>query len=95
GELGVDVHITEFDVHLPENPTESDYEIQANAYRDVLRAALESPYCESFTTWGTADPRGWAPRGYNPHALWLDEAYQPKRNYTKVLEMLREMAGEK
>ena len=94
GKLGVDVHITEFDVHLPQNPDNEDYELQAITYRDVLKAALESPYCKSFTTWGTADPRGWAPNGYNPHSLWLDDDYQPKENYFKVLEMLQEMAGE-
>ena len=93
GELGVDVHITEFDVHLPEKPSASDYEIQAKAYRDVLKAALESPYCKSFTTWGTADPEGWAPKGYNPHSLWLDDTFQPKKNYDLVLEMLQEMAA--
>ncbi|NJN25746.1 MAG: endo-1,4-beta-xylanase [Cyclobacteriaceae bacterium] len=94
GKLGVDVHITEFDVHLPENPDAQDYALQAIAYRDVLKAALESTYCKSFTTWGTADPKGWAPSGYNPHSLWLDDNFQPKENYFKVLEMLQEMAGE-
>jgi endo-1,4-beta-xylanase len=94
GALGVDVHITEFDVHLAEKPTEQDYEIQANAYQDILKAALESPYCKSFTTWGFADPDGWAPKGYNPHSLWLDDSYRPKENYLRVLKMLQKMAGE-
>jgi endo-1,4-beta-xylanase len=95
GDMGLDVHISEFDVHLPQNPSESDFQIQADAYKAILKVALESPNCKSFITWGTADEKGWKPDGYNPHSLWLGEGFKPKENYFAVLEMLQEMAEDK
>ncbi|NJN26606.1 MAG: endo-1,4-beta-xylanase [Cyclobacteriaceae bacterium] len=89
GDMGLDVHISEFDVHLPENPTTADYDLQAKTYRDILKIALESPACKSFITWGTADKKGWAPTGYNPHALWLDDDFKPKKNFHETLQMVK------
>jgi endo-1,4-beta-xylanase len=98
-DLGVKIYITEFDVDL-HNQTGSPEELlqfQANVYRDMLEACLESNVCESFTTWGISDSTSWltsmCPEDYcikHPDAdpLMFDRDYNPKPAYFAVRDVL-------
>lgn len=90
---GIDVHITEFDVHLPPNPTANDFELQGGAYAGVLRHALKSPAVKSFKTWGFTDRHSWHADGQDGHPLLLDERLQPKPAYLRQVEMLRQLGA--
>jgi endo-1,4-beta-xylanase len=93
--LGVQVHITELDVSLPLNsnglPQPVDLARQADVYRGIVRACLNSVGCTAIQTWGFTDKYSWIgshSRGTRGHALPFDRAYQPKPAYRAVLEEL-------
>lgn len=93
--LGVQVHITEFDVSLPVNsdvtPRAVDLERQADVYRSIVRACLNSPGCTAIQTWGFTDKYSWIgshSRGARGQALPFDRAYQPKASYRALLKEL-------
>ena len=96
---GAAIHITEFDVHLPEHPSAGDYQIQADAYREVLKKCMEESNCKSFQSWGSSDYNWGVPqagvRPPSPNALMLDENYQPKQAYFEMLQYLKEQADKK
>lgn len=89
-EAGVELHITEFDVHLPEKPSAADYSLQAKAYREVLKRCLEEPACKSFKSWGFTDKYAWRPLVYNSHQLMFDEFFNRKKAYDEMRKMLEE-----
>ena len=93
--LGVQVHITELDVSLPVDSAgranEDDLNQQANIYRGILRACLNSAGCTAIQTWGFTDKYSWI--GSHSHhergqALPFDRTYRPKAAYRAVLEEL-------
>ena len=92
--LGVQVHITELDVSLPLDSGQvraDDLTRQADLYRGVVRACLNSPGCTAIQTWGFTDKYSWIgshSRGARGQALPFDRAYQPKPVYRAVLEEL-------
>ncbi len=93
--LGVQVHITELDVSLPLNssglPQPEDLTRQAEVYRAIVRACLNSVGCTAIQTWGFTDKYSWIgshSRGARGQALLFDRAYQPKPAYRAVLEEL-------
>jgi len=94
--LGVQVHITELDVSLPIDahgtPLHPDDLIhQADIYRGIVRACLQSPGCTAIQTWGFTDKYSWIgshSRGTRGQALLFDRSYQPKPAYRAVLEEL-------
>jgi endo-1,4-beta-xylanase len=93
--LGVQVHITELDVSLPMNsdrqPRPQDLIRQAEVYRGIVRACLNSAGCTAIQTWGFTDKYSWIgshSRGTRGQALPFDRAYQPKPAYRAVLEEL-------
>jgi len=88
-QAGIDVHITEFDIHLPVNPTEQDYQWQGKYYAEVLRHALASPAVKSFKTWGFTDKYSWKYNNEDGHPLMLDAKFQPKPAYLMSLELLK------
>ncbi len=88
-QAGIDVHITEFDIHLPVNPTEQDYQLQGKYYSEVLRHAIASPAVKSFKTWGFTDKYSWKPNNEDGHPLMLDAKFQPKPAYLMSLEFLK------
>jgi endo-1,4-beta-xylanase len=92
-QAGIDVHISEFDVHLPPEPTAEDFEIQGRAYAEVLRHALKSPAVKSFKTWGFTDAHSWHSDGIDGHPLMLDEQFEPKPAHLRQVEMLKGLAG--
>ena len=93
--LGVQVHITELDVSLPLEPDGSvhpaDLLLQAEVYRRIVRACLQSSGCTAIQTWGFTDKYSWI--GSHSHhtsgaALPFDQAYQPKAAYRAIWEEL-------
>jgi endo-1,4-beta-xylanase len=93
--LGVQVHITELDVSLPVDSSgrllPDDLTRQAEVYRGVVRACLNSPGCTAIQTWGFTDKYSWIgshSRGARGQALPFDRAYQPKPAHRAVLEEL-------
>ncbi len=95
--LGVRIYITEFDVDLTnKGGTQAErWAYQAQLYRDMLRACLESGVCDSFTTWGVSDSTSWitcsSPGCVNePNAepLMFDKNFQPKPAYFAVRDTL-------
>ena len=100
--LGVQVHITELDVSLPVEASgiagEHDLQQQAEVYRGVVHACLQSPGCPAIQTWGFTDKYSWIgsrSRGARGSALLFDRAYRPKPAYNAVLqELLQQKNGE-
>jgi endo-1,4-beta-xylanase len=94
--LGVQVHITELDVSVPLNPEEElvnkdDLIGQAQIYRSVVRACLQTSGCSAIQTWGFTDKYSWigsSSHGSRGMALPLDRAYRPKPAYSAILEEL-------
>ena len=90
--LGVQVHITEFDVSLPLDGgqlRQEDLFRQADVYRGVVLACLQNPGCTAIQTWGFTDKYSWIgshSRGTRGAALPFDRAYKPKPAYGAMLE---------
>jgi endo-1,4-beta-xylanase len=94
-ELGVQVHITELDVSLPLDSSgaaaPNDLVRQAEIYRGVMRACLQSPGCTAIQTWGFTDKYSWIgshSHGTRGAALPFDRTYQPKPAYNAMIEEL-------
>jgi endo-1,4-beta-xylanase len=85
-EAGIEVHITEFDIHLPSAPTADDFELQGKYYAEVLRHALASSAVKSFKTWGFTDASSWKADGQDGHPLLLDEKLRPKPAYFRQVK---------
>ena len=93
--LGLQVHITELDVSLPLDSSgqfrKEDLARQAEIYRSVVRACLQSPGCTAIQTWGFTDKYSWIGSYYHGKrgaALLFDRAYRPKPAYDAMLEEL-------
>jgi endo-1,4-beta-xylanase len=97
--LGLQVHITEFDVSLPldsngqlrNDARSNDLLRQANVYRSVVRACLQSPGCTAIQTWGFTDKYSWIgshSKGTRGAALPFDRTYKPKPAYNAIFEEL-------
>jgi len=91
--LGVQVHITELDVSLPLDASgvarNEDLLRQAETYRGVVRACLQSPGCTAIQTWGFTDKYSWIgshSHGTRGGALPFDRAYKPKPAYNAMME---------
>jgi endo-1,4-beta-xylanase len=95
GALGLQVHITEFDVSLPLDSAGAvraeDLARQAEIYRGVVRACLRTAGCTAIQTWGFTDKYswiGWHSHGGRGQALPFDRTYEPKPAYRAVLKEL-------
>jgi endo-1,4-beta-xylanase len=90
GALGLEVHITELDVRLPDNGAAS-LAPQAQTYQDVLSVCLAQPACTSFQTWGFTDKYSWIPSFFSGYgwALPFDLNYAKKAAYTSMLQKLQ------
>jgi endo-1,4-beta-xylanase len=91
--LGLQIHITELDVSLPLESSgqarADDLARQADVYRGIARACLDSARCTAIQTWGFTDKYSWIgshSRGARGQALPFDRAYQPKAAYRALLE---------
>lgn len=89
-ELGVQIAITEMDVRMPLPATPEKLATQAALYARALRACLELPACQSFTTWGFTDRLVREDPVFPGEgaALPFDEAYQPKPAYWALRDTL-------
>lgn len=83
--LGVQVHITEFDVSLPVDTNgdamPADLQKQADIYRQIAEACLAHPGCTAIQTWGFTDRYSWIgshSKKTRGAALPFDRNYQPK-----------------
>jgi endo-1,4-beta-xylanase len=98
GDLGVRIYITEFDVTLTQHPgTQAErWAYQAQLYRDMLEACLESGVCDSFATWGISDSTSWITcqdpwcqlREPDADPLMFDREFSPKPAYWAVRDVL-------
>jgi endo-1,4-beta-xylanase len=91
GQLGLEIYITEADVVINDDLTglsEEKLASQATAYRQILEACLESPYCKDFACWGITDKYSWLVGflGHDDWPLLLDENYQPKPAWCAIME---------
>ncbi len=93
--LGLQVHITELDVSLPLDgsgqPQPGDLLRQAEVYRGIVRACLQSPGCTAIQTWGFTDKYSWIgshSHGTRGAALPFDRTYQPKPAYDAIMSEL-------
>ena len=101
--LGVQVHITELDVSLPLDAATGqarpeDLQRQAEVYREIVRACLQSPGCTAIQTWGFTDRHSWIgshSHGTRGAALPFDRAYQPKPAYEAMREELAIQRGKR
>jgi endo-1,4-beta-xylanase len=83
--LGVQVHITELDVALPVGAdgeaSAADLAKQAEIYRQIAAACLESRGCTAIQTWGFTDKWSWVgsrTKHTQGAALLFDRNYAPK-----------------
>jgi endo-1,4-beta-xylanase len=70
-----------------------DLKRQAEIYRGVVHACLQSPGCTAIQTWGFTDKYSWIgnhSHGTRGPALLFDRTYKPKLAYESILE---EIAG--
>ncbi|MCU0519350.1 MAG: endo-1,4-beta-xylanase [Anaerolineae bacterium] len=82
-DLGLEVHVTELDVRLPDDGGPELLEAQGAVYRDMLSACLRASSCMAFTAWGFTDRYSWIPH-FDPgrgRALIFDSDYSPKPAY--------------
>jgi endo-1,4-beta-xylanase len=86
---GIDVHITEFDMHLPVEATAEDFALQGKYYAEILKHAMASPAVKSFKTWGFTDKESWRSKGTDDQPLMLDHNFKTKPAYIKMIEMLK------
>ncbi|MFN8469859.1 MAG: endo-1,4-beta-xylanase [Caldilineaceae bacterium] len=91
--LGVKIYVTEMDVNLEAVAgTQSEkWQFEANLYRDMVQACIESGVCTSFATWGVTDKYSWLTCSDSwclnlPDAdpLLFDKNYQPKPAFFAV-----------
>jgi endo-1,4-beta-xylanase len=94
---GIDVHITEFDVHMQQQPPTADLlKKQAAVFRQVLRLAIQSPAVKSFKTWEVGDEYAYPViLGYPATPNLFDKEYTPKPAYKALVRLLETMAREK
>jgi len=89
--LGVKVHIVELDVRVPLPSTASLLQTQAENYRQVVDACLQSPACDLITVWGLTDRDSWVPNTFAGwgDALPFDASLQPKPAYWAIHTRLK------
>jgi endo-1,4-beta-xylanase len=90
-DLGVEIHITEFDVALDSDDAAS-LAAQADLYREVTRICLRTPMCRVLQTWGFTDKYSWIPsysHGKQGWALPFDANYKKKPAYDSMLKALQ------
>jgi len=81
--LGLDVHISEMDVSI----TDSEFQSQAQIYKDMLNVALETN-SKSFTMWGFTDAHSWI-MVFHGNTGWpciYDTQYNPKPAYYALVD---------
>jgi len=91
--LGLEVQITEMDVKCTDkcdDPNVSN--LQSNVYTAALKTCLKHSCCTAFLVWGISDKYSWIEETEKP--LLFDSSFQPKPQYTALLNLLKEKLGE-
>jgi endo-1,4-beta-xylanase len=98
--LGFPVYVTEIDVNLHnvQGNQQEKWDYQANVYKEMFEACLESGVCKGFFIFGISDAFSW----YNECDLCLnipdaeplifDEYFNPKPAYYALVEVLQQIA---
>jgi endo-1,4-beta-xylanase len=98
-DLGLKIYITEIDVNIYglSGTQEEKFTKQANIYRDMLEACLDSGRCGGMTMWGFSDKESWCYTddykkwfGSCESPLIFDENYQPKPAYFAIYDLLQQ-----
>jgi endo-1,4-beta-xylanase len=93
-DLGLQVHITEFDVRLPVdtagNATVASLATQAQIYGNTMTVCLKFALCTAFQTWGFTDKYSWIPGTFSGFGAGLefDAAYRTKPSYDSMTSAL-------
>ena len=90
---GVPVYVTELDVNMArvEGTQEERYEKEAEIYRDMLAASLESGVCRSFSVWGIQDKYSWLEAfSAQADATMYDDYLRPKPAYYAIFDTLEQ-----
>jgi len=88
--LGLEIHVTEFDVRMSLPSTEQELQKQAEIYRGYLSTCLSVSSCKAFLMWGFTDKYSWIPghiAGMGA-ALPFDGSYKPKPAYAALIDVL-------
>jgi len=99
-QLGVDIYATELNVDVSElsGTREAKLAQQAEVFRDVVLACIESNVCSRIDIGGLTDTPGdaWIDRGYKQAEAptLFDEDYQPKPAYFAIRDALRAAASQ-
>lgn len=98
GELGVKIYVTEFDVNLAnvQGTQQQRRNYEAQVYKEMVEACLESEVCKSFSMFGFTDAMSWytissCPGCFgdpNAEPLVFDKDYKPKPAYFAVRDAL-------
>ncbi len=92
-DLGLSIYISEMGMTIKDP---SQYEMQAQAYHNVVKAALEMrPFFKGMIVFGVADHLHWTVWRYKTQTrpLLFDEHYQSKPAYVAVMKAFEESLG--
>jgi len=89
--LGLEIHLTEVDVGVPQPVTQDRLWKQAILYQRLMDACLGVRSCTAFATWGFTDAHSWVPDHYGSlgEALPFDAEFRPKLSYKAIAESLK------
>ena len=90
-DLGLEIHITELDIRLNGNDTDS-LNAQAELYSKIANLCVANPNCRVLQTWGFTDKHSWIPSYYRGMgwALPFDSQYAKKPAYYGLHQGLSE-----
>jgi len=79
-EKKINLHITEFDIALSENPSSEELEKQGKYYAEVMKYSLLSSAVKTFKFWGISDKYSWIRHSlpYQASPLLYDTNFNPK-----------------
>lgn len=91
-DLGLKIAVTELDVRIELPADTQKLERQASVFGATLRAALETPACNTFIIWGFTDRYSWIPYTFPGFGagLFYDSLYSPKPAYDTIYRILSE-----
>jgi endo-1,4-beta-xylanase len=89
-EKNINVHITEFDIALSENPSSEELEKQGKYYAEVMKYSLLSSAVKTFKFWGISDKYSWIRHSlpYQASPLLYDTNFNPKPALLYLKSML-------
>ncbi len=90
--LGLRINVSELDIPMAEEKEatiEQDLQLQKQAFRNVFRVCVETPACDSVTTWGVTDRYTWV-TGFEGHdgPLLFTKDYEPKPAFYGAMQAL-------